>query len=158
AFTGASEAKKGLFAEADGGTLFLDEIGEMAVGLQAKLLRALETSSVRAVGGTGERKVDGRIVAATNQDLGGAMQEKGFREDLYYRLHVIPVHLPPLRARREDIPLLVEQFVKRYNESEAAAATGARELSADVLRRLSELPWPGNVRELKNVVERMLVL
>jgi two-component system response regulator HydG len=158
AFTGATESKKGLFVEADGGTLFLDEIGELAVGLQAKLLRALETSSVRAVGSGSERKVDVRIVAATNQDLARAMQEKRFREDLYYRLHVIPVHLPPLRARREDIPLLVEQFVARYNESEAAATTGARELSGDVLRRLSELPWPGNVRELKNVVERMLVL
>jgi two-component system response regulator HydG len=157
AFTGASESRKGLFVEAEGGTLFLDEIGELAVALQAKLLRALETSSVRPVGGGAERKVDVRIIAATNQDLGRAMREKRFREDLYYRLHVIPVQLPPLRARREDIPLLVDLFVDRYNAS-PEAVRGARELSNDVMRRLSELPWPGNVRELKNVVERMLVL
>jgi two-component system response regulator HydG len=156
AFTGASEAKKGLFVEADGGTLFLDEIGEMAIGLQAKLLRALETSSVRPVGGGGERRVDVRIVAATNQDLARAVQEKRFREDLYYRLHVIPIHLPPLRARREDIPLLVEIFVQRFREQHPDLP--ARELAPDVLRRLTELPWPGNVRELKNAVERLLVL
>jgi two-component system response regulator HydG len=170
AFTGASESKKGLFVEADGGTLFLDEIGEMAVGLQAKLLRALETSSVRPIGGglgtqrrtagpeslEVERKVDVRIVAATNQDLARAVQEKRFREDLYYRLHVIPVHLPPLRARREDIPLLVETFVQRFREQHPELL--AREVSPDVLRRLTELPWPGNVRELKNTVERLLIL
>jgi two-component system response regulator HydG len=156
AFTGATESKKGLFAEAEGGTLFLDEIGELAVGLQAKLLRALETGAVRPVGGGAERKIDVRIVAATNQDLARALQEKRFREDLYYRLHVIPVHLPPLRARREDIPLLVEAFVRRFREQQPEQP--ARELSGDVLRRLSELPWPGNVRELKNVVERLMVL
>jgi two-component system response regulator HydG len=156
AFTGAHESKKGLFVEADGGTLFLDEIGEMAVGLQAKLLRALETSAVRPVGGGSERKIDVRIVAATNQDLARAVQEKRFREDLYYRLHVIPVHLPPLRARREDIPLLVDTFVKRFREQHPDLP--AREISSEVLRRLTELPWPGNVRELKNVVERLLIL
>jgi two-component system response regulator HydG len=156
AFTGATENKKGLFVEADGGTLFLDEIGEMAVGLQAKLLRALETSSVRPVGGGSERKVDVRIVAATNQDLTRAVQEKRFREDLYYRLHVIPVHLPPLRARREDIPLLVDSFVRRLREQHPEWPQ--REITQDVLRRLTELPWPGNVRELKNAVERLLVL
>jgi two-component system response regulator HydG len=156
AFTGATEHKKGLFVEADGGTLFLDEIGEMAVGLQAKLLRALETSAVRPVGGGSERKVDVRIVAATNQDLMRAVQEKRFREDLYYRLHVIPVHLPPLRARREDIPLLVDAFVQRFREQHPEQP--AREISQDVLRRLTELPWPGNVRELRNAVERLLIL
>jgi two-component system response regulator HydG len=157
AFTGATENKKGLFVEADGGTLFLDEIGEMAASLQAKLLRALETSSVRPVGGGGsERDVDVRIIAATNQDLARAVQEKRFREDLYYRLHVIPVHLPPLRARREDIPLLVETFVQRFREQHPQMP--ARELAPDVLRRLTELPWPGNVRELKNAVERLLIL
>jgi two-component system response regulator HydG len=156
AFTGAVEARKGLFVEADGGTLFLDEIGEMALPLQAKLLRALETSSVRPIGGAAERKVDVRVVAATNRDLARAVAEKRFREDLYYRLHVIPIHLPPLRARREDIPLLVERFAARFYEQHPDAPR--REVSQEVLRRLMDLPWPGNVRELKNAVERMLVL
>jgi len=156
AFTGASEAKKGLFVEADGGTLFLDEMGELPLGLQAKLLRALETSSVRPVGGGMERKVDVRIVAATNRDLARAVQEKRFREDLYYRLHVIPVHLPPLRARRDDIPLLVEHFMERFAERQPESPK--RELTGEALRRLIELPWPGNVRELKNAVERLMLL
>jgi two-component system response regulator HydG len=156
AFTGAVESKKGLFAEADGGTLFLDEIGEMPPGLQAKLLRALETGAVRPVGGGAERKVDVRIVAATNRDLTRAVHEKRFREDLFYRLHVIPVVLPPLRARREDIPLLVEHFVERFAEQHPDAPR--REISSEALRRLIELPWPGNVRELRNAVERLLVL
>jgi two-component system response regulator HydG len=156
AFTGASESKKGLFVEADGGSLFLDEIGEMPLGLQAKLLRALEVSAVRPVGGTTERKVDVRIIAATNQDLGRAAQEKRFREDLYYRLHVIPVQLPPLRARREDIPLLVAHFIARFAERHPEQPP--RELTAEAMRRLMEQPWPGNVRELENSVERMLVL
>jgi two-component system response regulator HydG len=156
AFTGAAEAKKGLFVEADGGTLFLDEIGELPVGLQAKLLRALETGSVRPVGGGGERKVDARIIAATNRDLARAVGEKRFREDLFYRLHVIPVVLPPLRARREDIPLLVDHFVARFYEQHPESTR--RELSQEVLRRLVELPWPGNVRELNNTVERLLLL
>jgi two-component system response regulator HydG len=156
AFTGAAEAKRGLFVEADGGTLLLDEIGELPVGLQAKLLRALESGTVRPVGGGGERKVDVRIIAATNRDLARAVQEKRFREDLYYRLHVIPVMLPPLRARREDIPLLVDHFVARFYEQQPEAPR--RELSSEVLRRLVELPWPGNVRELKNTVERLLLL
>jgi two-component system, NtrC family, response regulator HydG len=156
AFTGATEAKKGLFVEADGGTLFLDEIGELPLPLQAKLLRVLETSSVRPVGGGSERKVDVRVVAATNRDLARAVAEKRFREDLYYRLHVIPVQLPPLRARREDIALLVEQFVARFYEQHPAEPV--REISSEVLKRLMDLPWPGNVRELKNAVERLLVL
>jgi two-component system response regulator HydG len=156
AFTGAHEARKGLFVEADGGTLFLDEIGEIPLGLQAKLLRALETSSVRPVGGGGERKVDVRIIAATNRDLSRALQEKQFREDLYYRLHVVPVVLPPLRARREDIPLLVQHFQARFAEQNRDVPQ--REITNEVLRRLIELPWPGNVRELKNAVERLLLL
>ncbi len=156
AFTGAVETKKGLFLEADHGTLFLDEMGEIPVELQAKLLRALETQSVRPVGGGGERKVDVRIVAATNRDLLRAVQEKRFREDLYYRLHVIPVHMPPLRARREDIPLLVAHFVARFAEQQPELPR--REISSEVLRRLTELSWPGNVRELKNAVERLLLL
>jgi two-component system response regulator HydG len=156
AFTGASDAKKGLFVEADGGTLFLDEIGELPLPLQAKLLRVLETSSVRPVGGGSERKVDVRVIAATNRDLGRAVTEKRFREDLYYRLHVIPIHLPPLRARRDDIPLLVEQFAARFHEQQPDQPV--REISTEVMRRLMDLPWPGNVRELKNAVERLLVL
>ena len=156
AFTGATEAKKGLFVEAHGGTLFLDEVGELPIGLQAKLLRAIETSSVRPVGGGVERQVDVRIIAATNRDLARAVQEKTFREDLYYRLHVIPVHLPPLRARRDDIPPLVAHFVERHAAQNPDAP--AREVTVEVLRRMTELPWPGNIRELKNAVERMLVL
>ncbi|HWE30707.1 MAG TPA: sigma-54 dependent transcriptional regulator [Polyangia bacterium] len=156
AFTGASEAKRGLFLEADGGTLLLDEIGELPLGLQAKLLRALETSAVRPVGGSAERKVDVRIIAATNRDLAKAVQEKRFREDLYYRLHVIPVHLPPLRARRDDIPLLVERFVKQLTEQHPDLPP--REMTPEALRRLCELPWPGNVRELRHAVERLYVL
>jgi DNA-binding NtrC family response regulator len=108
------------------------------------------------VGGGAERKVDVRIVAATNRDLARAVQEKRFREDLYYRLHVIPVQLPPLRARREDIPLLVEHFAARFYEQNPEAT--AREISGEAMRRLVELPWPGNVRELKNAVERLLLL
>jgi len=135
----------------------LDEIGDLALPLQAKLLRVLETSSVRPVGGGGgERKVDVRVIAATNRDLGRAVAEKRFREDLYYRLHVIPIHLPPLRARREDIPLLVERFAARFYEQHPDEPQ--REISNEVLRRLMDLPWPGNVRELKNAVERLLVL
>jgi two-component system response regulator HydG len=156
AFTGAVEAKRGLFAEADGGTLFLDEVGEIALPVQAKLLRVLETGSVRPVGGGGERAVDVRIVAATNRDLALAVREKRFREDLYYRLHVIPVHLPPLRARREDIPLLVDHFAARFAEQHPEAPR--REIAGDAMKRLLELPWPGNVRELKNAVERLLLL
>ena len=156
AFTGAGEAKRGLFVEADGGTLFLDEIGELPPQLQAKLLRAIETASIRPVGGGAERKVDVRIVAATNQDLARAAQEKRFREDLYYRLHVIPIQLPPLRARRDDIPLLVEHFLRRHRER--SPDQPPREITAEALRRLVTEPWPGNVRELQNTVERLLVL
>jgi two-component system response regulator HydG len=156
AFTGATENKKGLFVEADGGSLFLDEIGELPLALQAKLLRILETSSVRPVGGGSERSVDVRVIAATNRDLARAVGERRFREDLYYRLHVIPIHLPPLRTRRDDIPLLVEQFVARFGEQHPDHPV--REISSEVMRRLMDLPWPGNVRELKNAVERLLVL
>jgi len=156
AFTGASDSKKGLFAEADGGTLLLDEVAEIPLTLQAKLLRAIETGAVRPVGGGPERSVDVRIVAATNQDLTRAVADKRFREDLYYRLHVIPVHLPPLRARREDIPLLVEHFATRYAERHPDAPQ--REISGEVMKRLMEQPWPGNVRELENAVERLLLL
>jgi two-component system response regulator HydG len=156
AFTGAVENKKGLFVEADGGTLFLDEVGEIPSALQAKLLRALETGAIRPVGGGAERKVDVRIIAATNRDLAQAVQERKFREDLYYRLHVIPIALPPLRTRREDIPLLVDHFVERFYQQHRDGAR--REIAPEAMKRLSELPWLGNVRELRNTVERLLVL
>jgi two-component system response regulator HydG len=156
AFTGAAESHKGLFAEADQGTLLLDEIGEMPLQLQAKLLRALETGCVRPVGGGGERRVDVRIVAASNRDLQRAVQEKAFREDLFYRLNVIPIVLPPLRSRREDIPLLIEHFTARFQEQHSELEP--RALNPLALRRLVELPWPGNVRELKNALERLLLL
>jgi two-component system response regulator HydG len=156
AFTGAVEAKKGLFSEADGGTLLLDEVGELPQPLQAKLLRVLESGVVRPVGGGPERKVDVRVIAATNRDLARAVQERRFREDLYFRLHVLPILLPPLRARREDIPLLVEHFVRRFTEQNPTLPP--RELTPESLRRLCELPWPGNVRELKNTLERLLLI
>jgi two-component system response regulator HydG len=156
AFTGAFAAHKGLFEEADGGTLLLDEIGEMPLGLQAKLLRVVEQASVRPVGGSADRAVDVRIVAATNRDLAAAVKERTFREDLYYRLNVVPVHLPPLRARREDIPALVEHFAARCALEHPELPR--RELTPELVRRLAELPWPGNVRELKNIVERLWLL
>ena len=156
AFTGAIDTKKGLFVEADGGSLLLDEVGEIPIALQGKLLRALETGTVRPVGGASERKVDVRIIAATNRDLARAVQEKTFREDLFYRLHVIPVQLPPLRARREDIPLLLDHFTERFYHRNPEAMR--RELTGEAVRRLIELPWPGNIRELKNTIERLLLL
>jgi two-component system response regulator HydG len=156
AFTGATEAKKGLFVEAEGGTLFLDEMGDIPPPLQAKLLRALETSAVRPVGGGAERTVDVRVIAATNRDLSRAVQEHRFREDLYYRLHVIPVQLPPLRARREDIPLLVHHFMEKLAAQQPDAPR--REITAEAMRRLTEYPWPGNVRELRNAIERVWLL
>jgi two-component system response regulator HydG len=156
AFTGAIEAKPGLFAEAHGGTLLLDEIGEMALPLQAKLLRVLETGMVRPVGGGQERRIDVRVLATTNRDLARATQEKTFREDLFYRLNVVPIQLPPLRVRREDIPLLVEHLQERFQAEHPEQPK--REFSTEVMRRLMELPWPGNVRELRNTVERLLIL
>jgi len=156
AFTGAVSAKKGLFVEADGGTLFLDEIGEMPLDLQASLLRAIETSTVRPVGGGSERAVSVRIIAASNRNLRHAVQDKRFREDLYYRLQVIPIALPPLRMRREDISLLIQHFSEQFAQRHPEAAV--RTFSPEALRRLIDLPWPGNVRELKNAIERLLLL
>ena len=146
--------KPGALVEAEGGTLFLDEIAELPIGLQAKLLRVIETSSV--ADGAAERKVDVRLVAATNRDLERAVAERRFREDLYYRLHVIPVRLPPLRAHREDIPLLIEHFAERFYTQHPDEPR--REFSGEALRRLMEYAWPGNVRELGNTLERLLVL
>jgi len=151
AFTGAIKDKTGRFALADGGTLFLDEVGELPLELQPKLLRALQERTVEPVGGTKELKLDVRVVAATNLDIEKAMTEGVFREDLYYRLAVIPIHLPPLRQRRDDIPLLLRHFCIKH---------GAANVTFDKqgLATLTGYAWPGNVRELENLVERLLIL
>jgi two-component system NtrC family response regulator len=151
AFTGAVRDKTGKFQAAEGGTLFLDEVGELPVELQPKLLRALQEREVEPVGATAPRKLDVRVVAATNADLEEAIADGTFREDLYYRLAVIPVHLPPLRERPEDIPLLVRHFTAKHG---APSVTFA----ADALATLAKYAWPGNVRELENTVERLLIL
>ena len=151
AFTGAVRDKTGKFALADGGTLFLDEVGELPPPLQPKLLRALQERVIEPVGGTKEQKLDVRVVAATNLDMEKAMSDGTFREDLYYRLAVIPLHLPPLRQRRDDIPLLLKHFCGRH---------GAETVQFDkaALGALVSYPWPGNVRELENLVERLLIM
>jgi len=151
AFTGAIGDRKGVFEEADGGTIFLDEIGELPLDLQPKLLRVLERREVRRVGASQSRRVDVRIIAATNRDLTAEMNRGDFREDLYFRLAVVRVRLPPLRTRREDIPLLVQHFVDRI-------APGSKPLSPDLLHALATQPWPGNVRELRNAVERAVAM
>ncbi len=155
AFTGAVATRRGLIREAEGGTLFLDEIGDMAPELQAKLLRVIEDRAVRPVGSDEAVPVDLRLIAATNKDLVVRIQEGLFREDLYYRLAVIPIHLPPLRERREDIPLLAEHFLRR-----AVAASGKpiHGFTPEAMSALLRHPWPGNVRELENVVERAVTL
>jgi two-component system response regulator HydG len=155
-FTGATTPRRGLFLEADGGTLFLDEIGDMAPELQAKLLRVLEDGEVRAVGADAARKVDVRVVAATHQDLEARVREGKFRQDLFYRLNVVPLRVPPLRERREDIPLLVEHFIAKSRErNPRARLTG---FTPEALAALAAAPWPGNVRELENLVERLAVV
>ncbi len=155
AFTGAVRDKKGLFREASGGTLFLDEIGEMAPSMQVKLLRALQEKKVRRIGGHREEPVDVRIIAATNQNLQELIQSGRFREDLYYRINVIPIRLPALRERREDIPILVDHFIKKYSSD---MGVEPKRVSVEVMRQLEAYPWPGNVRELENVIERALAL
>ncbi|MCC6640247.1 MAG: sigma-54-dependent Fis family transcriptional regulator [Deltaproteobacteria bacterium] len=155
AFTGAVEARAGRFREADRGTLFLDEIGDMPLELQAKLLRVLQSGEVMPVGGRRVERVDVRILAATHRDLDAEVRTGRFREDLLYRLRVVPIVLPPLRERPEDIPALAEHFVARYAEE---PGTGPRWIADATLRRLSEYGWPGNVRELENAVKRALVL
>jgi two-component system nitrogen regulation response regulator GlnG len=155
AFTGAVAARTGRFREADGGTLFLDEIGDMPIELQAKLLRVLQNGEVTPVGGSRGEPVDVRIVAATHRDLDRAVEEGSFREDLLYRLRVVPVHIPPLRQRTEDIPVLAEHFTSRYAEE---LGLGSRFLSDETVRRLEAYDWPGNVRELENSIKRALVL
>jgi two-component system response regulator PilR (NtrC family) len=153
-FTGAIADKPGLFQEADSGTLFLDEIGELSVGLQVKLLRALQERKVKQVGATDELEVDVRVIAATNRELEAEVARGAFRADLYYRLNVIEIRIPPLRQRREDIALLAEHFVARFAAEHRA---GAR-LSADALRKLESYDFPGNVRELENMIERAIAL
>ncbi len=155
AFTGANERKKGLFELADGGTFLLDEIAEMDISTQAKLLRVLERNEFRRVGGTGKVKVDLSIVAATNRDLEEAIAAGRFREDLYYRLKVVTLVVPPLRERREDIPALVDAFIADFNRRTAGRIAG---LAPAALQRLVERDWPGNVRELRNAVEGACVL
>jgi DNA-binding NtrC family response regulator len=152
AFTGAHATKRGLFEKATGGTLFLDEIGDMGPGLQSKLLRVLQDREIRPVGGTQSVKVDVRIIAATNKDLAREMAEGRFREDLFYRLNVIPIEIPPLRERPEDIPALAEGFVRKHAEGRRCF------LSRETLERLKAQPWKGNARELENVIERALAL
>jgi DNA-binding NtrC family response regulator len=155
AFTSAIAAKKGLFEVANGGTLFLDEIGTMGMDTQAKILRVLQDRRFMHLGGVQEIQVDVRIIAATNVDLRQAVREGKFREDLFYRLNVIAIELPPLRSRREDIPPLTAHFLKRYSEENGLAV---RTLSPEAMRALVDYEWPGNVRELENVIERGVVL
>jgi transcriptional regulator with PAS, ATPase and Fis domain len=153
AFTGAERRKIGLFEQASGSTLFLDEVGDLKRDLQVKLLRTLQEREVLRVGGTERIKVDVRIIAATNQDLERAVREGRFREDLYYRLSVIPIVLPPLRERRTDIPLLVEHFLSKYKEGRTPQRVGE-----EALKILMAYDWPGNVRQLESVMERALLL
>ncbi len=154
AFTGATRSRRGLFEEASGGTLFIDEIGDTTPGSQAKLLRAIQEGEIRRVGESLPVKVNVRVIAATNQNLKAAVAEKRFREDLYYRLNVVPLRVPPLRERREDVPLLAGHFLERY-----AKRTGERKaLSPAALQKLVEYPWPGNVRELENMIEQAAAL
>jgi transcriptional regulator with GAF, ATPase, and Fis domain len=155
AFTGAFQRKIGRFEMAHGGTLFLDEISLIRPELQAKLLRVLQEREFERVGGTRAIRFDARIIAATNVDLKQAVMDGRFREDLYYRLHVVPISVPPLRERREDIPLLAQHFIRQYSQQFNRHIEG---MSPEALRVLQEYRWPGNVRELLNVVERLVGL
>jgi two-component system nitrogen regulation response regulator NtrX len=155
AFTGATQGKKGKLETADQGTLFLDEIGDLSLESQAKLLRAIETGEAERVGGTRPVTFDVRIVSATNKDLGGEIERGDFREDLYYRLNVLPIHVPPLRERRTDVGLLAAAFLARFCEAEERPA---KRLDDDAIAVMEEYPWPGNVRELKNLMERAAIL
>ncbi len=155
AFTDAKAAKKGLFELADGGTVFLDEIGDMHVSMQAKLLRMLEEKTFKRVGGIKDIKVDVRLISATNQELAKAMNEGRFRKDLYYRLQVVPIYLPALKDRGQDIMLLAGHFIEYFNKE---CHKNVQRISKDAERILLSYPWPGNVRELKNVIERAMIL
>jgi two-component system, NtrC family, response regulator PilR len=155
AFTGAHADKPGLFAAADGGTLFLDEIGELSPQMQVKLLRVLQERTLKRVGGVTEEEFDARVVAATNRDLEAEVERGTFRRDLYYRLNVIQIHLPPLRARREDVPLLVDHILRKHAAALGRAITG---IDADAMTALVDYDYPGNVRELENLIERAVTL
>src|SRR6202163_555088 len=154
AFTGAVHSKPGLMESADGGTLFLDEIGDLPVDLQAKLLRALQEKEIRPVGSTERGRINLRVIAATNRDLESAIRTGGFRQDLYFRLNVVQIKLPPLRERKSDIPLLVSSFLEKFSDPQRDVRT----ISEDAMRRLVSYDWPGNVRELENAVERAVAL
>ncbi|OGU35352.1 MAG: hypothetical protein A3K13_12875, partial [Gemmatimonadetes bacterium RIFCSPLOWO2_12_FULL_68_9] len=155
AFTDARQQKRGLFEMADGGTVFLDEIGEMVPGLQAKLLRFLEEKTFKRVGGSADIRVDVRVVAATNRNLEDEVKHGKFREDLYYRLNVLPIALPPLRARADDIPRLVHYFIDNYNDE---FRKRVRRVAPETMKRLQTYGWPGNIRELRNAIERAMLL
>ncbi|MDP1582093.1 MAG: sigma-54 dependent transcriptional regulator, partial [Bradyrhizobium sp.] len=155
AFTGATERHLGKFVEASGGTLFLDEVGELPLAAQVKLLRALQEGTVEAVGGRKPVKVDVRIVSATNRKLLDQVKNGKFREDLFYRLHVLPLTIPPLRMRREDIPHLLRHFLARFCAEENRLITG---ISGEAMAHLSQLEWPGNIRQLENAVYRAVVM
>jgi two-component system nitrogen regulation response regulator NtrX len=155
AFTGAVTAKKGRFELADGGTLFLDEIGDMSLTTQAKVLRVLQEQHFDRIGGTKTTEVDVRVIAASNKNLGDEIKKGAFREDLYYRLNVIPLHVPPLRERKEDIPLLIHHFLASISLEQGVKAKG---ITKEAIEVLMQYDWPGNVRELKNTIERILIL
>jgi DNA-binding NtrC family response regulator len=155
AFTGAAERRLGRFELADTGTIFLDEIGEIPSSVQVKLLRVLETRSFFRVGGVQPIKVDVRVVAATNRALKDRVARGEFRDDLFYRLNVLSIYLPPLRERREDVPLLIKRFVREFTAQHERAFPG---IAADAMERLMQAPWPGNVRQLRNLIESMVVL
>ena len=155
AFTGATDKRMGRFEQADGGTLFIDEIGDFEIGLQAKLLRVLETLTLTPVGGHEDRKVNVRVLAATSRDIRKMVENGTFREDLFYRLNVVTITLPPLRDRPDDIAILVEHFLKEISEKKH---TAPKKISPEVMRRFQQYRWPGNVRELRNTLESMMVL
>ena len=155
AFTSAIKQRKGKFEQADGGTIFLDEIGDMSLPAQAKVLRALQEHKISRVGGDKDIKVNVRVFAATNKDLKKEIAEGNFREDLYHRLNVIPIHVPPLKDRKDDIPLLAEFFIDRIcNEY----GMPSKEITKDALKELQKGEWTGNIRELRNVIERLIIL
>jgi transcriptional regulator with PAS, ATPase and Fis domain len=154
-FTGAIKDKKGLFESADNGTLFLDEIGDMTPSMQVKLLRVLQEGTLTPVGGTEQRKVDVRVVAATNKDLKEMVEEGTFREDLYYRINVINLVVPPLRDRKEDIPVLIDHFLSRGCKEKNLPL---KAFAKRTMEKVFDYPWPGNIRELENEVERLIVL
>ncbi|MDA8086332.1 MAG: sigma-54 dependent transcriptional regulator [Nitrospiraceae bacterium] len=154
-FTGAQESRRGKFELVDNGSFFLDEIGDMSLTTQAKVLRAIETQEFQRVGGAKKIKVDVRVIAATNKDLAREVKNGAFREDLYYRLNVIPIEVPPLRSRRDDVPALAGHFLKSLA---AEYGRAPKSITAEAMKKLSAYPWPGNVRELKNVMERLIIM